>query len=577
MWRYCNRYVHFAVIAALLMVGEVLADLVQPGLMRQIVDNGVLGLDSGGVGNPQAILSAGIVMSVMVILGGTCGSLNNVFCHLCCQNVGNDLRKDCFAHIMTFSFTQMDSFGTGSLITRVTNDIVQISNLISQFIRGMVRTSMLTFGSIVCMYRLNRAFGHIVLCILPFMLACLIICIQSANPLFSRLQEQLDNVNGILQEDIPGIRVVKACVREIYEKLRFGKANGELIKTQLKFLVIFAFMNPAMNALMYLAVTVILLQGSWQAANGTATPGMIMAAITYTTQLLNGVLMLTTVFQTISRGYASWKRIRELLGTRPELQDGNFDGDTALHGELEFRDVSFRYPGAQQPALSHINLTVHSGETVAVIGATGSGKSTMVQLLLRFYDVTEDTLLVDGVDVRRYRQKALRNKMGAALQKSELFSLSLRENIAWGTAGAGDTAAAAKIAQAAGFIEAAPQGYDTPVAKGGSSLSGGQKQRISIARAVLKPAEFLIFDDASSALDLKTEADLCNALETARPECTKIIIAQRIASVRRADRIIVMDRGTIAGCGTHRELLESCPIYGSSVECVGGRFAENQP
>ncbi len=577
MWRYCNRYVHFAVIAALLMVGEVLADLVQPGLMRQIVDNGVLGLDSGGVGNPQAILSAGIVMSVMVILGGTCGSLNNVFCHLCCQNVGNDLRKDCFAHIMTFSFTQMDSFGTGSLITRVTNDIVQISNLISQFIRGMVRTSMLTFGSIVCMYRLNRAFGHIVLCILPFMLACLIICIQSANPLFSRLQEQLDNVNGILQEDIPGIRVVKACVREIYEKLRFGKANGELIKTQLKFLVIFAFMNPAMNALMYLAVTVILLQGSWQAANGTATPGMIMAAITYTTQLLNGVLMLTTVFQTISRGYASWKRIRELLGTRPELQDGNFDGDTALHGELEFRDVSFRYPGAQQPALSHINLTVHSGETVAVIGATGSGKSTMVQLLLRFYDVTEGTLLVDGVDVRRYRQKALRNKMGAALQKSELFSLSLRENIAWGTAGAGDTAAAAKIAQAAGFIEAAPQGYDTPVAKGGSSLSGGQKQRISIARAVLKPAEFLIFDDASSALDLKTEADLCNALETARPECTKIIIAQRIASVRRADRIIVMDRGTIAGCGTHRELLESCPIYGSSVECVGGRFAENQP
>lgn len=561
MWRYCNRYVHFAVIAALLMVGEVLADLVQPGLMRQIVDNGVLGLDSGGVGNPQAILSAGIVMSVMVILGGTCGSLNNVFCHLCCQNVGNDLRKDCFAHIMTFSFTQMDSFGTGSLITRVTNDIVQISNLISQFIRGMVRTSMLTFGSIVCMYRLNRAFGHIVLCILPFMLACLIICIQSANPLFSRLQEQLDNVNGILQEDIPGIRVVKACVREIYEKLRFGKANGELIKTQLKFLVIFAFMNPAMNALMYLAVTVILLQGSWQAANGTATPGMIMAAITYTTQLLNGVLMLTTVFQTISRGYASWKRIRELLGTRPELQDGNFDGDTALHGELEFRDVSFRYPGAQQPALSHINLTVHSGETVAVIGATGSGKSTMVQLLLRFYDVTEGTLLVDGVDVRRYRQKALRNKMGAALQKSELFSLSLRENIAWGTAGAGDTAAAAKIAQAAGFIEAAPQGYDTPVAKGGSSLSGGQKQRISIARAVLKPAEFLIFDDASSALDLKTEADLCNALETARPECTKIIIAQRIASVRRADRIIVMDRGTIAGCGTHRELLESCPIY----------------
>lgn len=561
MWRYCRQYVHFAVIAALLMVGEVLADLFQPGLMRKIVDDGVLGLDSGGVGNPQVILSAGIVMSLVVLLGGTCGSLNNVFCHLCCQNVGNDLRKDCFARVMTLSFSQMDSFGTGSLITRVTNDVVQISSLISQFIRGMVRTSMLTFGSIVCLYRLNSAFGNIVLCALPFMLACLIICIRSANPLFSRLQEQLDKVNGILQEDISGIRVVKACVREGYEKLRFGRANGELIKTQLKFLVIFSFMNPTVNALMYLAVTVILLLGAGQVSRGNATPGMIMAAITYTTQLLNGVLMLTMVFQTISRGYASWKRIKELLDTEPELQDGDFDGDAAVRGEVEFRNVSFRYPGAQQPALSHINLTVRPGETLAVIGATGSGKSTLVHLLLRFYDVTEGVLLVDGVDVRRYRQKALRDKMGTALQKSELFSLSLLENITWGTAGAGDAAAAEEIAQAAGFIEAAPRGYNTPVAKGGSSLSGGQKQRVSIARAVLKPAEFLIFDDASSALDLKTEADLYAALENALPAHTKIIIAQRIATVRRADRIVVMDKGSVAGCGTHRELMESCPIY----------------
>lgn len=561
MWRYCKRYIHFAVIAAILMIGEVLADLYQPGLMRQIVDDGVLGLDSGGVGNPRLILSAGILMSLVVILGGACGSLNNVFSHLCCQNVGNDLRKDCFAKVMTLSLPQLESFGTGSLITRVTNDVVQISNLISQFIRGMVRTSMLTFGSIVCLYRLNRTFGNIILCVLPFMLACLLICIRSANPLFSRLQEQLDQVNAILQEDISGIRVVKACVREVYEKARFGKANGELIKTQLKFLVIFAFMNPAMNALMYLAVTVILLRGAGQAAQGTATPGMIMAAITYTTQMLNGVLMLVMVFQTISRGYASWKRVRELLDTEPELLDGDFDGDTAEHGKLEFRDVSFRYPGAQHPALSHISLTVQPGETLAVIGATGSGKSTLVHLLLRFYDVTEGALLVDGVDVRQYRQKALRDKMGVALQKSELFSRSLRENITWGTDGAGDAAAAAGIAQAAGFIEAAPQGYDTPVAKGGSSLSGGQKQRVSIARAVLKPSEFLIFDDASSALDLKTEAELYAALESARPECTKIIIAQRIATVRRADRIVVIDKGNIAGCGTHRELMENCPVY----------------
>nr|WP_217934387.1 ABC transporter ATP-binding protein [Enterocloster clostridioformis] len=564
MWHYVKRYLHYAVIAALFMVGEVLADLYQPEVMKRIVDDGVLGLNSGGVGNPRLILEAGLLMTVVVIAGGTCGSLNNVFTHMCCQNMGNDLRKDCFRKVMSFSFFQMDRFGTGSLITRVTNDVTQVSNLVGQFIRGVVRAGMLTFGSLICLYRLSTVFGNIVLCAVPFILACLTLCIRAANPLFSRLQEQLDTVNGILQEDISGIRVVKACVREVYEKLRFGKANDALIKTQLKFLVIFAFMNPAINALMYLAVTALLLAGSAQVETGTATPGIIMAAITYTTQLLDGILMLVMIFQTISRGYASWKRVREILRSEPELHDGEFDGNAAVHGALEFRDVSFCYPGAKEAALSHINLTVRPGETLAVIGPTGNGKSTLVNLLLRFYDVTDGALLVDGVDVRQYRQKALRDKMGTALQKSELFSMSLKENISWGLPEADDSAIAhaAHTAQAASFIETAPQGYDTPVAEGGgASLSGGQKQRISIARAVLKPAEFLIFDDSSSALDLKTEAALYDALDKVRPECTKILIAQRIATVRRADRIVVMDRGTVAGCGAHRELMESCAIY----------------
>lgn len=503
------------------------------------------------------------MMALVVIVGGACGSLNNVFTHMCCQNMGNDLRKDCFGKIMSFSFDQMDRFGTGSLITRVTNDVNQVSMLVGQFIRGVVRTGMLTFGSIVCLYRLNTAFGTIVLCALPFMLACLILCIRSANPLFSRLQTQLDTINDILQEDISGIRVVKACVREAHEKFRFRKANGELIKTQLKFLIIFSIMNPTVNAIMYLAMTVILLKGSAQVGGGAATPGMVMAAITYTTQLLQGVLMLVMIFQTISRGYASWKRIKEVLGSEAALKDGDFDGGTAVCGALEFRDVSFRYPGSRQPALRHIDLSVQPGETLAIIGPTGSGKSTLVNLMLRFYDVTEGELLVDGVDVRRYRQKALRDKIGAALQKSELFSVSLRENIAWGDPGAPDSAViqAAQTAQAASFIEKAPQEYDTPVAERGASLSGGQKQRVSIARAVLKPAEFLIFDDSSSALDLKTEAALYAALDEARPECTKILIAQRIATVRRADRIAVMDQGTIVGYGSHQELMDSCPVY----------------
>jgi len=563
MWHYIRRYLHFAVIAALFMVGEVLADLYQPGLMRQIVDDGVLGLDSGGVGDPGLILRAGVVMALVVIAGGACGSLNNVFTHLCCQNMGNDLRKDCFGKILSLSFEQMDRFGAGSLITRVTNDVNQVSMLVGQFIRGVVRTGMLTFGSIVCLYRLNRAFGVIVLCALPFMLACLVVCIRWANPLFGRLQGQLDRINDILQEDISGIRVVKACVREVYEKLRFGRANDALIKTQLKFLMIFSIMNPAVNAIMYLAMTAILLQGSVQVGEGGATPGMVMAAITYTTQLLQGVLMLVMIFQTISRGCASWERVKEILNSQAALRDGDFDSETAVHGALEFRDVSFRYPGSRQPALRHIDLTVQPGETLAVIGPTGSGKSTLVNLMLRFYDVTEGAVLVDGVDVRRCRLKALREKMGAALQKSELFSASLGENIAWGDPGAAAAGVmeAARTAQADSFIRSASLGYDTIVAERGASLSGGQKQRVSIARAVLKPAEFLIFDDSSSALDLKTEAALYAALEKARPECTKIIIAQRIATVRRADRIAVLDQGAIVGCGSHQELMERCPLY----------------
>ncbi len=563
MWKYVKRYIHFAVIAALLMVGEVLADLYQPELMKRIVDDGVLGLDTGGSGDPRLILRVGIFMILAVILGGTAGSLNNVFAHMFCQNLGNDLRKDCFRNIMSYSFDRMERFGTGSLITRVTNDVNQVSMLVGQFIRGIVRAGMLTFGSLVCLYRLNPSFGAVVLCAVPFILACMIGCIWTANPLFSRLQAQLDQVNAILQEDISGIRVVKACVRESYEKLRFGKANGELIQTQLKFLVIFAFMNPTVNALMYLAVAVILMTGSAQTAQGTATPGMIMAAITYATQLLDGILMVVMIFQTLSRGYASWKRVREILSSGPALMDGDFDGETERHGSLEFRAVSFCYPGARQPALRHIDLTVRPGETLAIIGPTGSGKSTLVDLMLRFYDVTEGAVLVDGVDVRQYRQKALRDKVGAALQKSELFSVSLGENIAWGVDSASDEAiaAAAQTAQAADFIQAAPQGYHTPVAERGASLSGGQKQRVSIARAVLKPVEFLIFDDSSSALDLKTEAALYDALDCACPGCTKIIIAQRIATVRRADRIAVMDQGTIVGYGTHQELLDRCPIY----------------
>ena len=563
MWKYVKRYLHFAIIAALFMVGEVLMDLLQPEIMSKIVDEGVLGVNNNGVGNLQLIWAQGIQMIVLVIFGGLCGSLNNVFVYMTGQNIGNEMRKDCFHNIMTFSFPQVDQFGTGSLVTRVTNDITQVQSFVSQFVRGMIRTSMLMFGSIFFMFRLNQRFGLIVLCAFPLIVGCLAICLRKANPLFGKLQAQLDKINAIMQEDVSAIRIIKACVREIYEKVRFGKSNEELIKTQLQVLTIFAFMNPIMNALMYVVVVIILLVGFYEVTGGGATPGTIMAAITYTTQLLNGILMLVMLFQNISRGIASWKRVKEVLDSQPELKDGSFNGNTKMQGQIEFRNVSFAYPGSNQVVLKNINLTIHQGETVAIMGATGCGKSSLVNLIPRFYDVTEGAVLIDGVDVREYDQQVLRNKIAIVLQKSELFSLPIQENIAWGQPGASKEAIvqAAKVAQADGFIQSTPEGYDTMVAERGMSLSGGQKQRISIARAIVKGAETLIFDDSTSALDLKTEADLYAALKDINPDSTKIIIAQRIASVRRADRIVVLEGSSIAACGTHEELMGTCKTY----------------
>ena len=563
MWKYIKRYLPYGILAALFMVGEVLMDLLQPEIMSRIVDDGVLGVSSGGAGDMGLIWTLGLKMILLVLFGGLCGSLNNAFVHMTGQNVGNDMRKDAFCNLMTFSFPQVDRFGTGSLVTRVTNDITQVENLVSQFVRGMIRAGMTMFGSIFFLFQLNAQFGLIVLCAFPLIVGCLALCLSKANPLFSRLQAQLDRINAIMQEDISGIRIIKACIRESYEKLRFGKANGELICTQLQVLIILAFMNPVINALIYIVVALILRAGAVEVAAGATTPGSIMAAITYTAQLLNGIMGMTILSQNISRGFASWKRVKEILHTKPELRDGLFDKRTGLRGKIEFRNVSFAYPGSDRMVLKHINLTIHPGETVAVMGATGCGKSSLVNLIPRFYDVTEGSVLVDDVDVKEYNLHALRQKISAALQKAELFHQTIGQNIAWGKADADDATieAAAAIAQAEEFVGQMPDGYETIVAERGASLSGGQKQRVSIARAIVKQSEILIFDDATSALDLKTEADLYAALKQARPDCTKVIVAQRIASVRQADRIVVLENGSVAACGSHEALLRDCPVY----------------
>ena len=563
MWQYIKRYAHFAIIAALFMGGEVLMDLIQPGLMRRIVDDGVLGLNNNGVGNMELIWHLGVQMIGMVLLGCCFGSLNNVFVNMASQNMGNDLRKDTFRKIMTFSFPQIESFGAGSLITRITNDVTQVERLIAQFVRGMVRTVLMTIGSLYFMYTLSPDFAFIVLCALPLIIGTMAFCLRKVNPLFALQQEKLDVVNDVLQEDISAIRIIKACVRETYEKLRFGKANGDLIKTQLKVLLTLAFMGPVVNMLMNLTIAAILWYGARDVLEGTASPGSIMAAITYTTQLLMGIMMLMMLFQNISRGFISWKRLAAVLHLQPEIQDGRYAESAAGNGLIEFRDVSFAYPGSNKNVLEHINLTIKPGETVAIMGSTGSGKTTLINLIPRFYDVTEGSVCIDGVDVRDYKVSSLRSKVAVALQKSELFSTSIKENIAWGNPDAADEKIenAARIAQAHEFIAPLEQGYDTVVAERGMSLSGGQKQRVALARAVLKESPIMIFDDATSALDLKTEASFYNELAKTSPHSTKIIVAQRIASVRRANRILILENGTVVAEGTHKELLKNCAIY----------------
>ena len=557
MWKYVRRYLHFAVIAAALMVGEVLMDLLQPKIMSAIIDDGVLGVQTGGVGNLTLIWTLGIRMIFLVLFGGLCGSLNNVFVHMTGQNIGNEMRKDSFRKIMSFSFPQTAAYGTGSLVTRVTNDITQVQNYVSQFVRGMIRTSMLMFGSIFFMFQLNRTFGWIVLCAFPLIVGTLAFCLSRANPLFEKLQAQLDRINAIMQEDVSGIRMIKACVREIYEKVRFGKANDELIKTQLRVLTIFAFMNPAVNGLMYVAVLVILISGAGQVQTGAATPGTIIAAITYTTQLLNGILQLVMLFQNISRGIASWRRVSEILDSQPELEDGTFDGNTDIRGQIEFRNVSFAYPGSAQMVLKNINLTIRPGETIAVMGTTGCGKTTVVNLLMRFYDIDSGEIRIEDQNIAGISRKGLRKQAAIVLQDTVLFSDTIRSNLKYASEAAGQEKLekAIDMSRCREWIDRLPQGIDTMLTSAGSNISQGQRQLLAIARAFVADPEILILDEATSNVDTRTEKAIQIAMQSIMRNRTSIIIAHRLSTIRDADLIAVMDQGRMVESGSHRELL----------------------
>lgn len=559
MLKYLKPYWYCCVLAPLFMLGEITMDMLQPAMMAVIVDDGVLG------GNLPVILSMGLKMVLLIVFGGTTGILCGVFANTAAQRVGNDIRKDLFGRIMDLSFRQTDRFTTGSLVTRITNDVTQVEQMVMMSMRSIVRCSVMFVGGIVMLYLQSPRFALVVACGLPFLAAFVILFLRKVSPLFTVIQQKLDALNCLLQENIAGARVVKAYVKEADSLRQFGAANDELCDINLRAQSMLAFLNPCVNIVLNLCVVAVLYLGGVSVrTDGTITPGQIMASLTYLSLILMRVIFMANIFQTFTRASASWRRIREVLDTAPEQRDGTTRPADSCRGRVEFSHVDFAYPDApDHPVLQDLSFTVEPGETVAIIGATGSGKTSLVQLIPRFYDVSAGTVRVDGVDVRDFARQDLRQRIGIVQQKAELFSRSIAENIRWGRPEADDeaVAGAARIAQAEDFILRTPSGYDTPVTEGGHSLSGGQKQRLSIARAVLKRPEILIFDDSGSALDLRTEATLYDALDAAFAGTTRLIVAQRIASVQRADRILVLDNGRLCAEGTHRDLLASSPVY----------------
>ena len=561
---YLKKYWYFAVLAPLFMILEVSMDLIQPDLMSRIVDEGVL------VKNMDVILELGIQMLIFTVIGCFGGIMSGVFGNLAAQSFSNDLRKDAFSKVMKMSFQQTDKFTTGSLVTRLTNDITACQDFVGMALRMMVRTLMQFVGGIYMVLNIHVTFGVILLVTMPIQLIIVAVVLKKGAPLFEVVQGKLDRVNSVVQENVSGARVVKAYTREEYEIDRFGRANDDLCNTNLRVQKLMALLIPALSILMNVSVLAVIYLGGMEVEaaalkeNGGLGVGEVMAAITYITQILMSVMMIGMMFTMVTRATASARRIKAILDADPVIVGGSFDGSTKEQGTVEFRNISFRYPGVQSGnVLSDISFKVNKGETVAILGATGCGKTSLVNLVARFYDATEGTVLVDGVDVKEYDLDALRSKIGFVLQKSELFSDTIENNIRWGKPDATDEEirTAAEIAQASSFIEGFNDGYKDMITEKGASLSGGQKQRMSIARAIIKKPEILIFDDSMSALDLTTDAKLQKALKDNLGDTTVIMIAQRVASVMGADKIAVIENGRLAAFDNHENLLRDCDVY----------------
>lgn len=556
--KYLKPYWFFALMTPVTMIGEVLIDLMLPTLMSKIVDEGVLGHDF------ELIIKTGLLMLLLAVCGGICGVGSSAFSGATSHSFSRDLRNDAFSKVMDLSFQQTDKFTTGSLVTRMTTDINLIQQFVDLALRMFVRSFMMSMGGIIMMLRLNVDFGIVLAIALPIELIAMFIIIGKASPLFKVVQKKLDKVNSVVQENVSGARVVKAYVREDFETKRFSRANDDLTDTILKVHKIMAILSPVLTIVLNVSVVAIIFIGGERIQDAATEMkiGSVMAAITYITQILHSITMVSMMFQSITRAKASADRINEILETEPVITTGSKKIDSI--GEIEFENVDFFYPGFEgKTVINNLNLKIRKGENIAILGSTGSGKTSLINLIARFYDVSSGSLKIDGTDVREIDLASLRDKISIVMQKTELFSGSVNSNLRWGNEDATEEEikTAAEIAEAREFIERMPDGYEGYVAEKGASLSGGQKQRMSIARSILKKPDVLIFDDSTSALDLSTEARLRKKLFEHMKGTTVITIAQRIASIKNCDRIAVIDDGCLVAIGTHDELLETSEVY----------------
>lgn len=570
LFRYLKPFrIHVAFVLVLIFL-QTLANLYLPTLMSDIVDTGIVNGDVG------YILKIGGVMLLVACLGSVFSVSASYFSARAATGFGKLLRRDMFTHVENFSLQAFEKIGTASLITRTTNDITQVQQVMAVMMRIMVMAPLMCVGGILMAVSKDAKLSLVLVSVVPVLSLFIFMITRKGMPLFKALQKKLDGLNLILRERLTGIRVIRSFHRDEHEMNRFDEANNDFAGTAVKVNQIMATMFPVMMLTINFATVAIVWFGSIRIDHGDLQVGDMMAFIQYAMQIMFSLMMMMALFIMVPRASVSAGRINEVLQTVPEVTDPENPKEQGVkNGKVVFRDVSFRYPGAEQPVLTNISFDASPGEVTAIIGGTGSGKSTLAQLIPRFYDVESGVVSVNGLDVRQMTQEHLREKIGFVPQKAVLFSGSVIENVRYGKESASeqDVRYAAQIAQADGFISEMKDGYQSVVTQGGSNLSGGQKQRLSIARALVKRPEIYVFDDSFSALDYKTDAALRKAMIEETEEATVLIVAQRVSTVMDADKIIVLDEGEISGAGTHQELMESCEVY---QEIVASQLSEEE-